>query len=118
MSPAEGILFYDKELDIDPYERLLVILHELGHLELHPRLRRGCTVPETLAGSMYLNDGAPSLARYNKHGREETEANSFAVEFLSPADELFEKFRLKPQRGIIRQPGATRRVLSGRVPKP
>jgi|ERR1043166_5570005 len=92
VSPAEGILFYDEQLDIDPYERLLVILHELGHLELHPRLRRSCSVPETLAGSMYLNDGAPSLARYNKHGREETEANSFAVEFICPANELFEKW--------------------------
>ena len=93
VSPAEGILFYDEQLDIEPYERLLVILHELGHLELHPRLRRSCSVPETLAGSMYLNDGAPSLARYNKHGREETEANSFAVEFLCPCNELFENWQ-------------------------
>jgi superfamily I DNA/RNA helicase len=65
-------------------------------LELHPRLRRSCSVPETLAGSMYLNDGAPSLARYNKHGREETEANSFAVEFICPANELFEKWGNEP----------------------
>ncbi len=99
VSPAEGILFYDKQLDIDPYERLLVILHELGHLELHPRLRRSCSVPETLAGSMYLNDGTPSLARYNRRGREETEANSFAVEFLCPCNELFEKWESEPNSG-------------------
>jgi superfamily I DNA/RNA helicase len=92
VSPAEGVLFYDEQLDIDTYERLLVLLHELGHLELHPRLRRSCTTPEPLAGSMYLNDGAPSLARYNRHGREETEANSFAVEFLCPCNELFDKW--------------------------
>src|SRR6266446_4999179 len=99
VSPAEGILFYDKQLDIDPYERLLVILHELGHLELHPRLRRSCATPETLAGSMYLNDGTPSLARYNRRGREETEANSFAVEFLCPCNELFEKWESEPNSG-------------------
>ena len=92
VSPAEGILFYDERLDNDLHERTMVILHELGHLELHQRLRRTCTTPEPLAGSMYLNDGAPSLARYNKHGREETEANSFAVEFLCPSKELFERW--------------------------
>src|SRR5437764_385077 len=40
---SEGCLFYDKRFDRDPAEKLIVILHELGHLELHPRLKRRCT---------------------------------------------------------------------------
>lgn len=93
ISPAEGCLFYDQELDKDPDERLLVILHELGHLELHPRLKRRCEATEALYGSMYLNDGATALARYNKKGREEAQATAFATEFLCSSIDVFNEWK-------------------------
>lgn len=89
---SEGCLFYDKRFDRDPAEKLLVILHELGHLELHPRLKRRCTGRDLLIGSMYLNDGGPAVARYNKRSREEAEANAFATEFLCPSSEVFSRW--------------------------
>lgn len=87
--PAEGCLYYDKRLDLDPAEKMVVILHELGHLELHPRLKRRCSAHDPMTGSMYLNDGGPAMARYNRRSREEAEANAFATEFLCPSDEVF-----------------------------
>ena len=90
--PAEGCLYYDERFDRDPAEKLMVILHELGHLELHPRLQRLCTAGDPLTGSMYLNDGGPAMARYNRRSREEAEANAFATEFLCPSDEVFERW--------------------------
>jgi ATP-dependent DNA helicase UvrD/PcrA len=86
---SEGCLFYDERFDRDPAEKLIVLLHELGHLEMHPRLKRRCTGRDPLIGSMYLNDGGPAIARYNKRSREEAEANAFATEFLCPSDEVF-----------------------------
>lgn len=86
--PAEGCLYYDEHFDRNPAEKLLLLLHELGHLELHPRLKRLCTAGDPLAGSMYLNDGGPAMARYNRRSREEAEANAFATEFMCPADEV------------------------------
>ncbi len=91
--PAEGCLYYDERFDRDPAEKLMVILHELGHLELHPRLRRLCTAGDPLTGSMYLNDGGPAMARYNSRSREEAEANAFATEFFCPSEEVFERWR-------------------------
>src|SRR5215213_6554380 len=90
---SEGCLFYDERFDRDLGEKLIVILHELGHLELHPRLKRRCTGRDPLIGSMYLNDGGPAIARYNKRSREEAEANAFATEFLCPSDEIFNRWR-------------------------
>jgi superfamily I DNA/RNA helicase/Zn-dependent peptidase ImmA (M78 family) len=91
--PTEGCLYYDEHFDQDLAEKLVVVLHELGHLELHPRLRRRCTAGDPLTGSMYLNDGGPAIARYNKRSREEAEANAFATEFICPSDEVFERWR-------------------------
>ena len=96
--PAEGCIFYDKRFDRDPSEKLVVILHELGHLELHPRLKRRCSASDPMTGSMYLNDGGPAMARYNKRSREEADANAFATEFLCPSDEIFELW-LKDSEG-------------------
>lgn len=93
ISPVEGCLFYDQGLDNDPNQRLLIILHELGHLELHPRLKRRCEATEALYGSMYLNDGAPALARYNKKGREEAQATAFATEFLCSSIDVFNEWK-------------------------
>lgn len=94
--PAEGCLFYDERLDDDPAAKLMVVLHEVGHLELHPRLHRRCTALDPVYGSMYLNDGAPALARYNRRAREEAEANAFATEFLCPSPEVFQQWRGSP----------------------
>ena len=93
VSPSEGCLFYDEGLDSHPAEKLLTILHELGHLELHARLQRCCAAPDPVYGSMYINDGAPALARYNRRAREEAEANAFAAEFLCPSHEVLQQWQ-------------------------
>jgi len=77
---------YDEELDKSPFERLLVIAHEVGHLVLHKRLTD--KVPRVDPLSPYLNTGAPALARYNRRSREEIEADTFANEFVCPSGEL------------------------------
>ena len=100
ISPAEGCLFYNEQLDHHLAEKQLVILHELGHLELHSRLQRWCDTPDPVYGTMYLNDGAPALARYNRRSREEAEANAFAMEFLCPSHDLLQTWRRQPQTRI------------------
>ena len=100
VSPAEGCLFYDEQLDHNPAEKCFVILHELGHLELHPRLQRCCDTPDPVYGTMYLNDGAPALARYNRRSREEAEANAFATEFLCPSRELLQMWRRRAHDSV------------------
>jgi DNA helicase-2/ATP-dependent DNA helicase PcrA len=89
LKPAEGCLYYDRKYDDDPVARLKVILHELGHLELHGRLKKLCSEPDPVYGSIYAASGAGSLTRYNPRAREEAEANAFATEFLCPRDETF-----------------------------
>ena len=66
-----------------------MILHELGHLELHGRLKKLCSEPDPVYGSIYAASGAGGLTRYNPRAREEAEANAFATEFLCPQDEAF-----------------------------
>jgi superfamily I DNA/RNA helicase len=89
LKPAEGCLYYDRMYDDDPVARLKVILHELGHLELHGRLKKLCLEPDPVYGSIYAASGAGGLTRYNPRAREEAEANAFATEFLCPQDEAF-----------------------------
>ncbi len=89
LKPAEGCLYYDRKYDDDPVARLKVILHELGHLELHGRLKKLCSEPDPVYGSIYAASGAGGLTRYNPRAREEAEANAFATEFLCPQDEAF-----------------------------
>lgn len=89
LRPDEGCLYYDEKLNETPEKKLLVIAHEVGHLELHPRLTRGCREPDPVYGSMYGSAGADSLTRYNSRSREEAEADAFAAEFLCPSDEAF-----------------------------
>ena len=89
LRPDEGCLYYDEKLNETPEEKLFVIAHEVGHLELHPRLTRGCAQPDPVYGSMYGSAGADSLTRYNSRSREEAEADAFAAEFLCPSDEVF-----------------------------
>lgn len=89
LRPDEGCLYYDENLNEKPDEKLFVIAHEVGHLELHPRLTRGCAEPDPVYGSMYGCAGSDSLTRYNSRSREEAEANAFAAEFLCPSDEVF-----------------------------
>jgi superfamily I DNA/RNA helicase len=89
LKPAEGCLFYDRKYDDDTVAKHKVILHELGHLELHGRLKQLCVEPDPVYGSMYAASGAGGLTRYNPRAREEAEANAFAIEFLCPQDEVF-----------------------------
>src|SRR5262245_4495767 len=96
LKPAEGCLYYDRKYDNDPVAKLKVILHELGHLELHGRLKQHCAEPDPVYGSMYAASGAGGLTRYNPRAREESEANAFATEFLCPQDEAFRLWQSAP----------------------
>src|SRR5579871_2763486 len=62
--PAEGCLYYDRNLDKDPAERLEVVAHECGHLVLHHSQFTGAT-QDLIRGSVFLNTGAPALSRYS-----------------------------------------------------
>ncbi|HEV2149797.1 MAG TPA: UvrD-helicase domain-containing protein [Longimicrobiaceae bacterium] len=85
---GDPMLRYDRALDAEPEERILVIAHELGHLELHDRLSDWSVPPDPLVGSAYMGGGAPGVARYSEKAKEEAQANAFAVEFLCPADQV------------------------------
>ena len=118
VSPAEGCLFYDAQLDADPAQKLLVALHELGHLELHHRLQGHCETPDPVLGSMYLNDGAAALARYHPRSSEEAEANAFATAFLCPGDDLLAQWLAQPQldsAALARRLGAPRSVVHAQL---
>lgn len=95
--PLEGCLYYDEELNSNPEEKLSVIIHELGHLELHSaRLTKFTCKPDPLYSSMYSFAGTNSLTRYNPRSLEEVEANAFAAEFLCPCAEAFQLWRSSP----------------------
>ncbi|MCI0388523.1 MAG: UvrD-helicase domain-containing protein, partial [Acidobacteria bacterium] len=96
LKPAEGCLYYDRKYDDDPVARLKVILHELGHLELHGRLKQLCSEPDPVYGSIYAASGAGGLTRYNPRAQEEAEANAFATEFLCPQNEAFQLWQSAP----------------------
>jgi DNA helicase-2/ATP-dependent DNA helicase PcrA len=87
VNSADGCLYYDQALT--GFELLFVLLHELGHLELHHRLKQVDTLPDPIISSIYANDGSAAVARYNPRAQEEAEANAFALEFLCPSDEAF-----------------------------
>ncbi|MBL8202584.1 MAG: UvrD-helicase domain-containing protein [Blastocatellia bacterium] len=93
---AEKCLYYDQKYDADPAKLLEVLLHELGHLECHPRLTRICTTPDPLLGSMYSMEGTGAVARYSPRMREEAEANAFVTEFLCPQEEVFRLWKENP----------------------
>jgi superfamily I DNA/RNA helicase len=101
LKPAEGCLYYDRKHDDHPAARLKVILHELGHLELHGRLKKLCSEPDPVYGSIYAASGAGRLTRYNPRAREEAEANAFATEFLCPRDEAFLLWQSAPDSSFI-----------------
>src|SRR5689334_21742059 len=72
----EGLLYVDKRLQSSPEEKLEVIAHEVGHLLLHHR-HLGPMGVDLLRGSVFLDQGAPALARYSPRSREEAEASAF-----------------------------------------
>lgn len=93
VSPLDRCIYYNESLDSHPEEKLFVICHELGHLEVHKRLKALHAAPDLLADSIYTSvDGAPAVARYSSKSDEEEEANAFAKEFLCPSDELFSEW--------------------------
>jgi hypothetical protein len=101
LKPAEGCLYYDRKYDDDRAARLKVILHELGHLELHGRLKKLCSEPDPVYGSIYAASGAGRLTRYNPRAQEEAEANAFATEFLCPQDEAFLLWQSSPDSSFV-----------------
>jgi superfamily I DNA/RNA helicase len=94
--PADGCLLYDEALDTAPAEKLLVIVHELAHLERHGRLTHRSGALDPIFGSIYVTDGGSALARYSPRSAEETEANTFAKEFICPAGEVLSRWRENP----------------------
>jgi superfamily I DNA/RNA helicase len=101
LKPAEGCLYYDRKYDMEQVDKLKVILHELGHLELHGRLKKLCSEPDPVYGSIYAASGAGRLTRYNPRAQEEAEANAFATEFLCPQDEAFLLWQSAPDSLFI-----------------
>lgn len=97
LRPLEGLLYYDEDLNSDPYEKLWVIAHELGHIEQHgARLTKLTCHPDPIYNQVYSLAGKDSLARYNPRSLEEVEANTFAAEFLCPSEEVFKEWYLNP----------------------
>lgn len=91
------VLLYNEKLISRPDELLLVLAHELGHLKLHPRLRRLDQSPDPLFGAVYADrERAVAVARYSPKAREEAEATAFAIEFLCPSAQAFEHWLQDP----------------------
>ena len=92
---------YDESLDERPDQLLLLLAHELGHLELHERVSTSEDAPSRrsaevhpIYGSVYLSrDDTAAVARYSNRSREEAEAIAFATEFVCPSDEAFRRWR-------------------------
>ena len=90
LSPDEGIVYVDESLA--GADLAVVLAHERGHLELHPRVRRASGRPDPIQGSAYYGDGAPGTARYHRHTREEAEATAFATEYVCPSADVFRRW--------------------------
>lgn len=90
--PAEGALYYARDLENRPEELLEVVAHEYGHLVLHHEAF-GLRVDDLIRGSVFLDSGSAALSRYSPRSRAETEASAFAAEFICPAREIFERWR-------------------------
>ncbi len=82
--------------DLSQENASLVLAHELGHLELHPRLRADAPALDAILGSAYLSGGAGAVARYSPRMREEAEATAFAVELICPSEEVFLEWKADP----------------------
>lgn len=93
LSPDEDALYLNESLQDDAEALLIVLAHERGHLELHERVRRESGPVDPVAGSAYVGDGAAATARYHRHSREEAEATAFAIEYVCPSDEAFERWK-------------------------
>jgi hypothetical protein len=102
---GDACIYFDARLDHDLAEKLVVVSHELGHIELHPRLSQGGTHAlgsmDPVLGSAYLADGAGAIARYSGKTREEAEANAFATEFVCPSDVLLDVWRRDPGAALV-----------------
>src|SRR5688572_29328610 len=85
--PAEGCLYYARELDHRAEELLEVIAHEYAHLVLHHDGFRPAA-DDLIRGSVFLDSGAAALSRYSPRSRAEAEASAFAAELICPSQEL------------------------------
>jgi Zn-dependent peptidase ImmA (M78 family) len=95
--PADRCLYYDRNLERKPDEKLFSVVHEIGHLLLHKRLTDPHEIQDLLRDSVYTrSDGAAAISRYSSRSIEEDQANAFAKEFLCPSDRAFEEWRSGP----------------------
>lgn len=112
-------IFYNRALDADPKKRTRVVAHEAGHLDRHERLHHLDAEPDPVRSGTYLNhERAPSIARYSRKSREETEADAFALEFVCPSDEAFRLWLADPQAtsdSIARALGTTKEIVRAQL---
>jgi DNA helicase II / ATP-dependent DNA helicase PcrA len=90
--PAEGCLYYDRNLESNSEELVEVFAHELAHLVLHHR-QFGAATQDLIRGSVFLDNGAQVLSRYSPKAQQEVEASAFAAEFICSAREVFGVWR-------------------------
>jgi DNA helicase II / ATP-dependent DNA helicase PcrA len=97
--PAEGALYYARDLEDKPEELLEVVAHEYGHLVLHHQAF-GVRADDLIRGSVFLDSGSAALSRYSPRSRAETEASAFAAEFICPGREIFARWRSAPDLSL------------------
>lgn len=91
------VLKYDEGLHADLAKLAYVLAHELGHLELHPRVKRRTYRLNPIAAAIYLRrQDVGAVAAYSHRLPEETEAITFANEMVCPAPEVFSRWREVP----------------------
>jgi DNA helicase II / ATP-dependent DNA helicase PcrA len=111
--PAEGCLYYARDLEHHPEELLEVIAHEYGHLVLHHAGFRPAA-DDLIRGSVFLDSGAAALSRYSPRSRAEAEASAFAAELICPSHQVFESWRTTPGGALTdlaSEYGATPRLV-------
>lgn len=96
---AESVLYLDKRLRFAPEKQLEVVAHEVGHLLLHHH-QLGPTSVDLLRGSVFLDQGAPALARYSPRSKEEAEASAFAAELICPSAQAFAAWQTAPAAAL------------------
>lgn len=92
-----GIIYFSEQLEIQ--EQVFAIAHELAHFHLHWGQPNSCHIQDLEAATTDENQEvllSGQVEVYNPRNLREREANTFALELLMPAEELyFEYSRLK-----------------------
>lgn len=76
----------------DPVEELVVTAHEIGHFKLHRDPHNEVTMRAPSLGGDPVESGAGKVEGYSPRERKEVQADTFAGEFLCPADWLRDQY--------------------------